>query len=227
MVVRDLPLSRRQLVEVAKALGRNPRLLIVDEATSALTAEDVETVYGILRRLRDDGVSILFISHRMHEVEALADTCSVFRSGRHIETFGQDSRSAREIVNLMIGREVEQTYPPKRATAKAPAPATLEVQDLSWTDRLHGISITVRQGEILGLGGLDGLGLGGLDGQGQREFLLALFGALKDVGGTICVGGPGGVVRRTLGRHGGVDPSRTGAGGPQDGGAAAAAVGDG
>ena len=89
MAVRDLSLSRRQLVEFAKALGRAPRLLIMDEATSALTAGDVETVNALLRALRDKGTAILFISHRMHEVEALADTCSVFRSGRHIETFPQ------------------------------------------------------------------------------------------------------------------------------------------
>ena len=181
MAVRDLPLSRRQLVEVAKAVGRDPRLLIMDEATSALTADDVETVYRILRGLRDEGISILFISHRMHEIDALADTCSVFRSGRHIETFAQGSRNGREIVNLMIGREIEQTYPPKPTAGRTAEPVALDVRDLSWTDRLHGISLTVRHGEILGLGGLDG--------QGQRELLLALFGVLKDVRGTIAVGG--------------------------------------
>ena len=85
----------------------------MDEATSALTAGDVETVNTLLRALRDEGTAILFISHRMHEVDALADTCSVFRSGRHIETFPQGSRSEHEIINLMIGREIEQTYPPK------------------------------------------------------------------------------------------------------------------
>jgi ribose transport system ATP-binding protein len=184
MAVRDLPLSRRQLVEFAKALGRAPQLLIMDEATSALTAGDVETVNTLLRRLRDKGTAILFISHRMHEVEALADTCSVFRSGRHIETFPQGSRSHHEIINLMIGREIEQTYPPKPApptqspTNENPA---LEVRDLAWSNRLQGISLAVRRGEILGLGGLDG--------QGQRELLLALFGVLKDVRGSITVNG--------------------------------------
>jgi ribose transport system ATP-binding protein len=182
MAVRDLPLSRRQLVELAKALGREPRLLIMDEATSALTADDVETVYAILRELKRQGVAILFISHRMHEVAALADTCSVFRSGKHIETFPQGSRSEDEIVNLMIGREIAQTYPPKPPPHRtAGEPVAVEVQDLAWSDRLHGISLTVRRGEILGLGGLDG--------QGQRELLLALFGALKDLRGTISIAG--------------------------------------
>jgi ribose transport system ATP-binding protein len=181
IAVRDLSLSRRQLVEFAKALGRAPRVLIMDEATSALTAGDVETVNTLLRALRDEGTAILFISHRMHEVDALADTCSVFRSGRHIETFAQGSRSEHEIVNLMIGREITQTYPPKPAPVTAAAALALDVRDLAWGNRLQGISLGVRRGEILGLGGLDG--------QGQRELLLALFGVLKDVRGSMAVDG--------------------------------------
>jgi ribose transport system ATP-binding protein len=181
MAVRDLPLSRRQLVELAKAIGRNPRLLVMDEATSALTADDVETVYTILRNLKRDGTSVLFISHRMHEVDALADTCSVFRSGKHIETFPQGSRTEDEIVNLMIGREIAHTYPAKPKPPAATEKPMLEVRDLAWTNRLHGISLNVRRGEILGLGGLDG--------QGQRELLLALFGVLKDVRGSIAIEG--------------------------------------
>ncbi|MFL5281083.1 MAG: sugar ABC transporter ATP-binding protein [Rhodopila sp.] len=179
--VHDLPLSRRQLVEFAKALGRSPRLLIMDEATSALTATDVQTVYMLLRALRDEGTAILFISHRMHEIDALADTCSVFRSGRHIETFAQGSRSEHDIINLMIGREIAQTYPPKPPPVAGKAAPVLQVRDLAWNNRLQGISLDVRRGEILGLGGLDG--------QGQRELLLALFGVLKDVTGSIVVNG--------------------------------------
>jgi len=181
MAVRDLALSRRQLVEFAKALGRAPRLLIMDEATSALTATDVQTVYMLLRTLRDAGTAILFISHRMHEVDALADTCSVFRSGRHVETFAQGSRSEHDIINLMIGREIAQTYPPKPPPVPATLSPVLQVRDLAWSNRLQGISLDVRRGEILGLGGLDG--------QGQRELLLALFGVLKDVTGSIVIDG--------------------------------------
>ena len=93
--MKNLPLSRRQMVEIAKALGRNPKLLILDEATSALTAADVDKVYAILQKLRGEGLALLYISHRMHEIEALADTCSVFRNGRHIETFAQGQRATR------------------------------------------------------------------------------------------------------------------------------------
>src|SRR4051812_32271087 len=112
-LVWNLPLSRRQMVEIAKALGQQPKLLILDEATSALTSADVEKVYTILGELRRQDLAILYISHRMHEIEAVADTCSVFRNGRHIETFSKGERHAEEIVQLMIGRELEHVYPPK------------------------------------------------------------------------------------------------------------------
>src|SRR4029077_7150153 len=92
---------------------RNPRLIIMDEATSALTARDVEHLYRIVRGLRDQGVAVLYISHRMPEISALADICSVFRNGKHIETFPMSSRTTEEIVPMMIGREVARAYPKK------------------------------------------------------------------------------------------------------------------
>jgi ribose transport system ATP-binding protein len=177
--VRDLPLSRRQMVEIAKALGKSPRLLILDEATSALTARDVETIYRVLGELKAQGLAILYISHRMHEIEALCGRLSVFRNGRHIETFAKGARSHDEIVEMMIGREIAGQYPPKPARPR-PAPH-LSVSDLAWEGRLKGISLAVGKGEIVGLGGLDG--------QGQKELLLALFGVLAGVTGEVRVGG--------------------------------------
>jgi ribose transport system ATP-binding protein len=178
--VRDLPLSRRQMVEIAKALGQDPKLLILDEATSALTGADVEKVYEILHGLRAQGLAILYISHRMHEIETLADTWSVFRNGRHIETFAKGARTDSEVVQLMIGRELTQVFPPKPAAGPNRRPM-LDVAGLGWGERLKDISFTVHEGEIVGLGGLDG--------QGQRELLLALFGVLRGVDGTIKVDG--------------------------------------
>ena len=177
--VRDLPLSRRQMVEIAKALGQKPKLLILDEATSALTSADVEKVYALLARLKAENVAILYISHRMHEVEALADRASVFRNGRHIETFEKGARSTGEIVQLMIGRDIATQYPPKPKRPR-PAPA-LKIENLGWEKRLEGISLDVGAGEIVGLGGLDG--------QGQSTLLLALFGVLRGVTGSIRVNG--------------------------------------
>jgi ribose transport system ATP-binding protein len=178
MHVGDLPLSRRQMVEIAKALGQRPQLLILDEATSALTSADVEKVYAMLARLKSEGIAILYISHRMHEVEALADRASVFRNGRHIETFDKGARSTAEIVQLMIGRDIEAQYPAK--PAPKPVKPVLALESLSWEQHLHRISLSVGAGEIVGLGGLDG--------QGQKSLLLALFGVLRGVTGRIMVG---------------------------------------
>jgi ribose transport system ATP-binding protein len=128
--ITDLPLSRRQMVEIAKALGKNPKLLILDEATSALTGKDVEKVFEILRQLRADGVSILYISHRMGEIKELADVLSVFRNGKHIETFDKGVHTDDQIVELMIGRDVGQVFPAKPERTPAPKPF-LEVRGLS------------------------------------------------------------------------------------------------
>jgi ribose transport system ATP-binding protein len=179
--VKDLPLSRRQMVEIAKALGRQPKLLILDEATSALTAADVQKVYAVLRRLRQGGLPILYISHRMHEIAELADVCSVFRNGRHIQTFDKGAKTDDEVVELMIGREYKHVFPPKPVRAAAMEKPALQIANLGWGDRLRDISLSIGRGEIVGLGGLDG--------QGQRELLLSLFGVMRGVSGTVEIGG--------------------------------------
>lgn len=177
--VADLPLSRRQMVEIAKALGRKPKMLILDEATSALTSADVDRVYRMLFDLKAQDLSILYISHRMHEIEALADRCSVFRNGRHVETFAKGARSSDEIISLMIGREIEGQFPPKPQRPRPPP--LIEIRDLTWEGRLNGLTLEAGRGEIVGLGGLDG--------QGQKELLLALFGVLRGVRGTLTIEG--------------------------------------
>ncbi|HYP70782.1 MAG TPA: sugar ABC transporter ATP-binding protein [Variovorax sp.] len=180
--VGSLSLSRRQMVEIAKALARSPKILILDEATSALAAADVERVQALLRKLRGEGMAIVYISHRMKEIAALADDCSVFRNGRHVATFAAGSQSDAQTVEMMIGRDIAHAFPPKAPAAPlaGTAPA-LEVRGLSWNDRLHGIDLTLNAGEIVGLGGLDG--------QGQREFFLALFGVLRGLKGELRLSG--------------------------------------
>ncbi len=177
-LVRDLPLSRRQLVEIAKALARDPRLLILDEATSALSAKDVEAVFRVLKELRAQGLALVYISHRMSEITELADACSVFRNGRHVATFAAGSRSDGEVVEMMIGREYSHVYPAKPPPVPATTPPVLEVRNLSWGVRLTGISFALRPGEVVGL-----------DGQGQRELLLALFGVLRGATGDVLIEG--------------------------------------
>lgn len=180
-LVKDLPLSRRQVVEIAKALARKPRILILDEATSALTAADVAKVFVVLKRLREEGLALLYISHRMHEIAELADECSVFRNGRKVATYKAGTKSDNEVVELMIGREYSNVFPPKPPLRQAKAQPVLETRGLTWTDRLNDVSLAVHPGEIVGLGGLDG--------QGQRELLLALFGVLRQCSGQVLVDG--------------------------------------
>ena len=180
-LVADLPLSRRQMVEIAKALARSPRILILDEATSALTAADVTKVFSVLKRLRADGMALLFISHRMNEIAELADVCTVFRNGRNVATYISGTRTDNDVVQMMIGREYSHVFPPRQVRREAVLPPVLECRQLSWTNRLRDISLSVGAGEVVGLGGLDG--------QGQRELLLALFGVLRGCTGKILIDG--------------------------------------
>jgi len=180
-LVKDLPLSRRQMVEIAKALARKPRILILDEATSALAAADVTKIYAVLKRLRGEGLALVYISHRMHEIAELADECTVFCNGRSVATFAAGTRTDNEVVELMIGREYDAVFPARTPRARREGPPRLEVRKLGWTDRLTDVSLELHAGEVVGLGGLDG--------QGQRELLLGLFGVLRGTTGDVLVDG--------------------------------------
>jgi len=169
------------MVEIAKALARKPRILILDEATSALTAADVERIYGVLKRLRAEGLALVYISHRMHEIAELADECTVFCNGRSVATFAAGTKSDNEVVELMIGREYNAVFPPRTARPPSRAAPVLEVRSLCWNDRLKDICLHLHAGEVIGLGGLDG--------QGQRELLLGLFGVLREMTGEVLIDG--------------------------------------
>jgi ribose transport system ATP-binding protein len=180
--IRHLSLADKQLVEIAKALHGKPRLLILDEATSALTLDQVDRVFAVLRELKAEGVGILFISHRLREVEAIADLMSVFRNGRHVDTFPAGTRSRDEVVALMVGQRLSELYPPRLAPPPALSVApVLEVEHASWEPEIREVSLAVRPGEIVGVAGLDG--------QGQQHVLQAIFGLLKGVKGDIRVAG--------------------------------------
>src|SRR5450432_411920 len=180
-LVKDLSLSRRQMVEIAKALARKPRILILDEATSALTASDVTKIYGVLKRLRAEGLALLYISHRMHEIAELADECTVFCNGRSVASYAAGTKTNNEVVELMIGREYNAVFPARTTRATSAVPPRLELRHLCWTDQLNDISLQLCPGEVVGLGGLDG--------QGQRELLLALFGVLRGTAGEVLIDG--------------------------------------
>src|SRR5258706_8771394 len=180
-LVKDLSLSRRQMVEIAKALARKPRILILDEATSALTAADVTKIYGVLKRLRAEGLALVYISHRMHEIAELADDCTVFCNGRSVASYAAGTKTDNEVVELMIGREFNAAFPERTTRAANDVAARLEGPNPSRTDPLKDLSLQLRAGEVVGLGGLDG--------QGQRELLLALFGVLHGTMGDLRIDG--------------------------------------
>lgn len=176
-----LTLAERQLVEIAKAILRRPRLLILDEATSALTSELVRKVFRVVRELRDQGTAVLFISHRMYEVDELADTISVFRNGRHIDTFAAGRHTHDEIIGMMIGQPLAELFPPPPPPVTNDNEPVLSARNIRWNGQLDGIDLEVRPGEIIGLGGLDG--------QGQQQIMHALYGVLNGMQGEVRVAG--------------------------------------
>ena len=179
-VAGELSLADQQLVEIAKALVARPRLLILDEATSALDSGQVELLFAALRRLRDEGTAIIFVSHRLEEIFAIADRITVLKNGEYVATVPAAGTTTNDLVQLMVGRQMEDVFPPKPPVAEVlAAPVVLSVRNLSSGKRFHDVSFDLHRGEILGLGGLQG--------QGQRELLAALFG-VHPVQGEILLG---------------------------------------
>ncbi len=171
--VRELRVGDQQLVEIAKALSLETDILIMDEPTSALTESEVARLFRVIERLRQRGVTILYISHKMDEVFRLADRITVLRDGRLIRTLARADTGPREVTHLMVGREIEAVH---LGTGRQPGAIILEVAGLSlpWTGharawRLKDISFTLRRGEILGIAGLMGAG--------RTELLECLFGS--------------------------------------------------
>lgn len=179
-LLSDLSLADRQLVEIFKALSRDPRLLILDEGTSALGRTEVERLFALLRKLKSGGTSVVFISHRMAEIREFVDRMSVFRNGALVGTVAAANCSDEEIVEMMLGQRVDKSFP-ERSPLPATAPMLLEVEGMSGGSRLRDISLQLRGGEVLGIAGLEG--------QGQGELLLALFGAYRRLSGRVMLHG--------------------------------------
>ena len=167
--LRRLTLAERQIVEIAKGLAKEPRILILDEATSALPAREADWLLKLTRQLAVEGKLVIFISHRMAEVRAIADRLTIFRNGRTVAAHEAKAVTDGEIVAQMIGRNLDRLYPERIATATERI--ALKVEDLSGGSRLKGVTFSLREGEVLGVGGLQG--------HGQRELFQALFGAAK------------------------------------------------
>jgi len=176
--VRDLSVAARQFVAIAKVLADDPAVVILDEATSALGPAEVEWLLGQATRLAALGKGIVFISHRLAEVQEVAHRVTVLRNGQNAGTWEMGSVSSDELIAAMLGRRLEQLYP-QQATAPRPE-VLLSTRELSSGRRLRQASLDVHEGEILGVAGLEG--------QGQLELFLALYGVRRSHG-SITVGG--------------------------------------
>jgi ABC-type sugar transport system ATPase subunit len=152
--VGSLSVARRQMVEIARALAVRARILVLDEPTASLSQHEAETLLARLRRLRAQGVGIIYISHRLEEIRRLADRITILRDGRNVGTRDARSVDPDELVRLMVGRGVAST--PRRPD-RQPGPVVLSVEDLH-NDQVHGVSFQLRAGEVLGLAGLVGSG---------------------------------------------------------------------
>ena len=158
LLVRDLSISHRQLVEIAKALTLDCRILILDEPTAALTDREAQVLFGIMRKLAGQGISIIYISHRMVEIFENCDRVTVFRDGRYIMTRNVADIAPGDVVSAMVGRVIENLYPAKQDPAEASTDVVLEVRNLSDAKRFRDVSFTLLRGEILGIAGLIGAG---------------------------------------------------------------------
>ncbi len=176
--MRGLSIADQQMVEIARALVSDSRLIIMDEPTAPLTPREVETLFGIARRLRDEGRTIIFISHRLEEVRALCDRVTIFRDGSKIATDTIEKLSDADIIRLMIGRPLKEYLHKEAARIGEVA---LEVQGLTLPGVFNDISFAVRRGEIVGLGGLVGAG--------RTDVARAIFGVAPAESGTVKVHG--------------------------------------
>ncbi|WP_083099938.1 sugar ABC transporter ATP-binding protein [Pseudophaeobacter leonis] len=157
-MVRDLSISNQQLIEIAKALTLDCRVLILDEPTAALTEKEAQILFGIMRDLADRGISIIYISHRMVEIFDNCDRVTVLRDGQHITTQNVADIGPGDVVNAMVGRVIDDLYPDKLSEVDRSDEVILDVRQLTDGNRFHDVSFQLERGEILGIGGLIGSG---------------------------------------------------------------------
>lgn len=176
--VGSLSVANRQRVEIARALSQDARVLIMDEPTASLVEEDVQQLLAIVRLLRDKGVGIVYVSHKLPEIFALADRVTVLRDGARVGTAPIGELDERKLVSMMVGRSIDQLFPKQDTPIGAPL---LELRNLGFGAVVRNISLTLRAGEILGLAGLIG--------SGRTELALTIFGITPASWGEILIDG--------------------------------------
>ena len=176
-LVQDLSPAMQQIVEIAKAVSKNVKILIMDEPSAPLSVSEVEHMFEIIRHLKQEGVTVIYISHRLEEVFRISDRVTVMRDGRYVATKLTTDTNRKELISLMVGRELKESYPSR---SNPPGEIALEVKNLSGNGDKD-ISFSVRKGEILGISGLVGAG--------RTELAMLLFGAVPIQGGEMWVDG--------------------------------------
>ncbi len=180
--VGELPMAQRQMVGMARALSHKCRLLIMDEPTASLSTRETEVLFRIMRQLKAEGVSILYVSHRLEEIFLLADRVTVFRDGKYVGTRATREINQDELIRMMVGRELLQVEGAVKAAGEsAGGEVLLEVRDLSRAGVFEDVSLQVRCGEIVGMAGLVGAG--------RSEVAQTIFGADRADEGTVAIGG--------------------------------------
>ena len=176
--VSDLPVAYQQVVEICKALIRNASVLVLDEPTAVMTNKEVEQLFKLLDDLRAEGVSIIYVSHRLDEIFRISDRITVLKDGRYVTTVNTSDIDKNQLVSLMIGRDLSNFFPPRESDIGQVA---LSVENIRAGKAVKGISFDVREGEILGLSGLVGAG--------RTECIRAILGIDKLDGGKVTLGG--------------------------------------
>ena len=187
-IMSTMPVSQRQMVEIAKAVSYNSKVIVFDEPTSSLTEEEVEHLFRIINMLKERGVAIIYISHKMAEIKRISDYITVMRDGKWIATEPAASLEMADIIRLMVGRELTNQFPPKTNT---PGEVYLTVEGITGMyNQLRDVSFEARRGEIVGLAGLDS--------SGRTETLESIFGIRTRKEGIVTLGG-----KRCLNRNAG------------------------
>ena len=178
-IMSTMPVSQRQMVEIAKAVSYHSKVIVFDEPTSSLTEEEVEHLFKIINMLRDRGVAIIYISHKMAEIKRISDEITIMRDGQWVATEPAEKLEMADIIRLMVGRELTNQFPPK---TNKPGAVHLKVEGLTGMyNQLKDVSFEARKGEILGFAGLDS--------SGRTETLESIFGIRTRKSGKIYLDG--------------------------------------
>jgi ABC-type sugar transport system, ATPase component len=183
-MVSELSVSKKQIVEICKAITLNAKVIVMDEPSSTLTDTELEVLFDIIQKLKNEGITVIYISHRLEEIFAIADKVTVLRDGKHISTSDISDIDKNGLIAQMVGRKIENIFPPKTAETKE---VVLSVKGLNREKVLHDVSFDLHKGEILGIAGLVG--------SGRTEVARAIFGADKLDSGEIYINGNKGKIK--------------------------------